>query len=72
VTAYEATVAIPPKGRFDRVRVISKNADRLRSDESRLLQKSSDDAKNKIFFNDAEETKWMMAFLKILLGSRAR
>jgi hypothetical protein len=60
------------KGRFDRVRAISKNADRLRSDESRLLQKISDDAKNKTFFNDAEETKWTMAFLKILLGRRAR
>jgi hypothetical protein len=36
------------------------------------MQKSFDEAKNKIFFNDAEPAKWMMTFLKILFGSRAR
>jgi hypothetical protein len=44
----------------------------LQTSVSRHTQKISDDAKNKIFFNDAETVKWTIAFLKILLGSRAR
>jgi hypothetical protein len=36
------------------------------------MPKSFDDAKNKIFFNDVEPAKWMMAFLKISFSSRAR
>jgi hypothetical protein len=36
------------------------------------MQKIFGDTENKIFFNAAEISEWTMAFLKILLGSRAR
>jgi hypothetical protein len=71
VTAYTVTVAAL-KSLFDRARAISKNPDRLRTNASRHMQKIFGDTENKIFFNAAEISEWTMAFLKILLGSRAR
>jgi hypothetical protein len=54
------------------MRAISKNPDRLQTSVSRHMQKISDAAKNKIFFNGAEIAKWTMAFLKSVCGRRAR